>query len=434
MPLVVELLRTKRDGGELQPEHIRWLVEQSVQGTITDVQLAAFLMAACIRGLSLREITTLTAAMRDSGHRFSWHHLGKPVIDKHSTGGVGDKISLLLVPLVSACDVLVPMISGRALGHTGGTVDKLESIQGLRTMFAPSELEALLRTVGGFIVGQSADIVPADRIFYRLRDVTATVESVGLITASILSKKLVEDLDGLVLDIKVGSGAFLPTLEAAHELAQTMKAVATELGLQVRITFSRMDTPLGYAVGNWWEVLEAEQALRDYASTPSDVRELTEHLAAHMVLLAGRAGSYEHALQQIRSVWQSGAAWERFHAFVRAQGGRWEESYRTYERLQPYRLHAWEDGYVATLEARTVGLAALLLGAGRQREDDTVDPAAGILLSKKPGDPVSRGELLAELFSQRAASHTPAAELLRQAYRFSPTPPTLPDSVVISSV
>lgn len=434
MPLIGELLRIKRDDGELQPEDIRWFVEQCVRGVITDAQIAAFLMAACIRGLSLRETIALTAAMCNSGLRFSWHHLGKPLIDKHSTGGVGDKISLLLVPLVAACDILVPMISGRALGHTGGTVDKLEAIRGLRTTFASHELELLLRTVGGFIMGQSAEVVPADHLFYRLRDATATVESVGLITASILSKKLVEDLDGLVLDIKVGSGAFLPTLEAAHELAHTMRAVATELGLRLKVIFSAMDAPLGYAVGNWWEVQEAEGALRDYTTAPPDVRELTEHLAAEMVLLAGRAPSYEQALLQVRSVWQSGAAWERFHALVEAQGGRWQESLRAYEGLRPFELVAWEDGYVAALEARTVGLAALLLGAGRQREHDTVDPAAGILFFKKPGDFAHRGDLLATLFSQTETNYTPAAELLGQAYRFSARPPLLPPSVIQGSL
>ncbi len=431
MFITAELLRKKRDGGELSPEEVSWFVAQSVRGNITEAQIAAFLMAVCIRGLSLRETVALTQAMRDSGIRFSWHHLGKPIADKHSTGGVGDKISLLLVPLVSACNILVPMISGRALGHTGGTIDKWESIHGLRTSFSLSELEQLLRQVGAFIIGQSEEIVPADRLFYRLRDVTATVESIGLITASILSKKLVEDLDALVMDIKVGSGAFLPTLDAAQELAHTMRSVAAELGLPLRVLFSRMESPLGFAVGNWWEIWEAEQALRDYATAPSDVRELTEALAVEMLLLSGGADSPQQALQLIRSVWQSGTAWERFHALVRAQGGRWEESSEAYKSLHPFYLSAWEDGYLATVDARTVGMAALLLGAGRKTQHDTVDPAAGILLYKKPGDFVRRGEALAALFSSTPASFPPAAEMLRKAYQFSPEPPTLPSSPIL---
>ncbi|GBD06284.1 Thymidine phosphorylase [bacterium HR21] len=420
--LASELLRKKRDGAELTPEEIRWFVAASVSGAVTEPQVAAFLMAACIRGLSLRETAALTQAMCDSGVRFSWHHLGKPIIDKHSTGGVGDKISLVLVPLVAACGVLVPMISGRALGHTGGTVDKWESILGLRTEFSTSELERLLQDVGGFIIGQSAAIAPADRLFYRLRDVTGTVESIGLITASILSKKLAEDLDGLVLDIKVGSGAFLPTYEHARQLAQAMEAVAQELQLPLRIVFSRMDTPLGYAVGNWWEVREAEQALRSPETAPADVRVITEQLAAEMLCLAHQL-PHQEALERVRSVWHSGTAWERFHALVRAQGGRWEESVAQYEQLHPTPLHAWEDGYITALEARTVGLAALLLGAGRRTEHDQVDPAAGILLHRKPGDRVRPGDLLASLYSRSAASLPEALALLRHAYHFGEEPP-----------
>ncbi|MDW8225105.1 MAG: thymidine phosphorylase [Bacteroidota bacterium] len=418
-----ELLRKKRDGGELSDTEIRWFVEQSLLGTISEAQIAAFLMAACIRGLSRQETAALTLAMRDSGVRFHWRQLGLPCVDKHSTGGVGDKLSLLLVPIVAACGALVPMISGRALGHTGGTVDKWESIQGLRTALPESELEHLLRSVGGFIIGQSEDVAPADRLFYRLRDVTGTVESIGLITASILSKKLVEDLDGLVMDIKVGSGGFLPTRELADELAEMLRAVANHVGLPLRIVFSRMDTPLGYAVGNWWEVAEAEQALRDYGSAPPDVRELTERLAAEMLLVVDHAASLEDALFQVRSIWQSGAAWERFHALVRAQGGQWEESVKAYARILPTPVLAQREGYVTAIEARTVGLSALLLGAGRRTQYDTVDPAAGILLRKKPGDDVLPDEPLAELYSSNPSAIPEAQELLQQAYEFGDAPP-----------
>jgi pyrimidine-nucleoside phosphorylase len=433
MFIPAEILRKKRDGAELSADEIRWFVEQSVQGHLTEAQIAAFLMAACIRGLSLQETAALTLAMRDSGTRFSWHHLGKPVVDKHSTGGVGDKLSLLLVPLVASCDVLVPMISGRALGHTGGTLDKWESVRGVRTTFTSERLEELLRSVGCFIIGQSADIVPADRIFYHLRDVTGTVESIGLITASILSKKLVEDLDGLVMDIKVGSGAFLPTLDAAEELARTMHAVAASVGLPMRVVFSRMDTPLGYAVGNWWEVAEAERALRDYAAAPQDLRELTEQLAAAMLLLAHQARTHEEARDRVRAVWHSGAAWQRFHALIRAQGGCWEESVETYSRLQPLPLTAWEDGFITSLDARTVGLAALVLGAGRRTQHDAVDPAAGIVLHKKPGDTVVAGDLLAELYSSTPDTLPAASDLLRRAYHIGQAPPTPPPLILGTS-
>jgi pyrimidine-nucleoside phosphorylase len=428
--LPAELLRKKRDGAELSAEEIAWWIEQVVAGSVSEAQIGAFLMAVCIRGLSLRETAALTRAMSQSGIRFHWHHLGKPVVDKHSTGGVGDKLSLLLLPLASACGVLVPMISGRALGHTGGTVDKWESIRGVRTEFAPAELEELLREVGAFLIGQSEAIAPADRILYRIRDVTATVESIGLITASILSKKLVEDLDGLVMDIKVGSGAFLPTLEAARELAQTMQQVGAELGLPIRCAFTRMDTPLGSAVGNWWEVLEAERALADYDAAPPDVRRLTEVLAAQMLLAAGVERSAEDATERVRQVWRNRTAWEQFHRLVRAQGGNWDGSLSAYERTPCKAVLAPASGTIVRLDARTVGLAALLLGAGRRTESDSVDPAAGILLRKKPGDPVTAGEELALLLCSQPERFPAAQELLLSAYTIGEMAPPSPDPLI----
>lgn len=387
-----ELLRKKRDGRELSPEEIRFFIRGVVDGSISSAQAGAFLMAACTRGLSAVETGALTMAMAASGERYDFLSIAAPRIDKHSTGGVGDKLSLLLVPLLAACGVAVPMMSGRGLGHTGGTVDKLESVVGFRMDYSLEELKGLLERNHCFMIKQTVNVAPADGILYALRDVTGTVESTGLITASILSKKLVEDIDGLVLDMKVGKGAFMQTIEQAHELAESMLMVAREVGLGMRILFTRMDEPLGYAVGNWIEMVESKESLRDYEAAPPDIRELTEALAARMLCLAYKNDDIETALAQIQTVWQSGKGYEYFLRMIEAQEGDWVASEQRYAEVFTHTVRAWKDGVVSAFTTRELGVAGIELGAGRKVQTDSIDYAAGFIFHKKTGDEVREGD------------------------------------------
>ncbi len=411
---ILDILRKKRDGEQLSAAEIQWFIHNVVAGTLSDTQIAAWLMAACIRGLSGEETAALTLAMAQSGQRLQLPH-DRPVIDKHSTGGVGDTVSLILLPVAVAAGCAVPMISGRGLGHTGGTVDKLESITGLQLAFSPEQYVELLRTNGGFFAKQTANIAPADRQLYHIRDVTATVESVGLITASILSKKMAEDLDGLVLDLKVGKGAFMPTMEAARQLADQMLAVASAAELPMEIVFSAMDQPLGRAVGNWVEVMEAIECLQQREQCPKDLGALTEFLAATMLRLAGLAPDYRSAQQRVQRVWDSGAAFETFQRIIAAQGGNLQESQRLYAHTPREPLRAWETGTITEIHARKVGQAGITLGIGRVREQDPVDYAAGFIFAKKEGEPVEKGEPIVWIYASDPARIAAAAHQLRDA-------------------
>lgn len=416
-----ELLRAKRDGRELAEEEIAFLVRGVVSGSVSEAQAAAFLMASCIRGLSARETAALTLAMAHSGATFSFSGIGKPVVDKHSTGGVGDKISLLLVPLAACCGLAVPMISGRGLGHTGGTVDKLESIAGLQLDFTSTEFAALLQRNGAFMAKQTDAIAPADRILYHLRDVTGTVESVGLITASILSKKFAEGLDALVMDMKVGRGAFMATREQAEELAQSMKSVAAEAGLPLRIVFTAMEQPLGNAVGNWVEVQETLSALAGDA--PSDIRTVTEELVVAMILVAGKARTRDEALHTVRAAWQSGEALRKFERIIEAQGGDIAQSQHRYANVPRMALRASATGVIAGIHARHIGLAGIALGAGRVRSGDTIDYSAGIVFHKKVGDAVREGEEIGFLQGERAHTFDAVQHAVQQAITIGEQPP-----------
>lgn len=411
--ITAELLRKKRDGHPLDNEEIEFLVQGVVTGTVSEAQAAAFLMASCIRGLSVRETAALTLAMARSGTTFDFSGVGRPVVDKHSTGGVGDKISLLLAPIAACCGLAVPMISGRGLGHTGGTVDKLESIAGMRMDFTAEEFGALLHRNGVFMARQTDHIAPADRILYRLRDVTGTVESVGLLTSSILSKKLAEGLDALVMDVKVGNGAFLPALDGARELADSLKAVAAEAGLAMRVLLTSMEQPLGRAVGNWPEVEETLEALGGDA--PEDVRRVTEELCAAMLLAARLCATREEALVRVRSVWDSGEALQRFEEMVAAQGGDLDASRRQYDGVPRIAVRAAADGVITHIRAREIGVAGILLGIGRKRDDDDVDAAAGIVFCKKTGEEVRRGEEIAYIQGRRTDRFDEVAAAVRAA-------------------
>jgi pyrimidine-nucleoside phosphorylase len=388
-----ELLRIKRDGGRWSNEEVTEFVRRTVESEASSAQVAAFLMAACTRGLSAEETASLTLSMAHSGTVLERGLSNRPRIDKHSTGGVGDKVSLLLAPLAVACGLDVPMISGRGLGHTGGTLDKLESVRGLSTTLSLDLMSELIDDHHLFMAGQTPTLVPADRIMYALRDVTGTVENTGLITASILSKKIAEGLDGLVMDMKVGSAAFLPDLAAAEELARSMKSVCEHIGLPVRFVFTRMSQPLGRAVGNWVEMVETDAALAGFVQR--DLAEVTLELVSQMVMLADPNVSADEARERVVRVWKSGQAHVIFHEMLRRQGGDWSASMEYYGTLPTQTLHATSEGVVDCIDARAVALVLGSAGAGRERESDVIDHAVGVVIHQPSGTAVAAGQPLA---------------------------------------
>jgi len=418
-PLAVPaIIARKRDGAELPDAEIRALITGAAGGDIPDYQLSALLMAIVWRGMTTRELVTWTEAMIDSGQRLRWPGLRGRKIDKHSTGGVGDKISLALAPVVAACGIYVPMMAGRALGHTGGTLDKLETIPGFRTALDPRAFGRVLGRAGFVLAGQSATLAPADRVLYALRDATATVESIPLIASSILSKKVAEGADALVMDVKVGSGAFLPELAQARELARTLVALGRRLGLTVRALLTDMDQPLGEAVGNALEVREVVDVLR--GAGPPDVRALTVRLGAEMLLLGGVARDRRAGERAIEAALASGAGLERLRLGVRLQGGdaRVLDDPDRLPRARHARiLRTARPGVVAHVDAGAIGRAATLLGAGRLRKEDRIAPGAGILVHAKPGQRVDRGDALCTVAFDDPARARAARPLLADAFR-----------------
>ena len=425
-----EIIARKRDGHELRDEEIAFFIRGVTDGTIPDYQIAALLMAIYLRGMTDRETVALTREMMHSGEVLDLSDIPGPKVDKHSTGGVGDKISLPLAPLVASLGVVVPMISGRALGHTGGTLDKLESIPGYRTDLSVSEFKEALRTVGVAIIGQTGELAPADRRLYALRDATATVSSIPLITSSILSKKLAEGIDGLVLDVKTGSGAFMRRYEDARALARSMVAITQGVGKKVVALITNMDQPLGWAVGNALEVVEAVEILQNRG--PEDTTELTKTLAVEMLLLAGRARTPEDARQQVDQALASGRAYAKWQEMVRHQGGDPEavlqpEFIRT--RFQEP-VAAPESGYLAAYDTYALGMAATVLGAGRLTKEDRIDPAVGLRVFKKVGDRVEQGEPLLEIRANDPERLRLAREHLAGAFRIAPEPVDRPKLVL----
>jgi pyrimidine-nucleoside phosphorylase len=405
----VDLIRRKRDGHALEPSEIRAFIAGVVDGSWPDYQISALLMAVVLRGMTADEAGVLTDAMVQSGIRLRYPQWGDGVVDKHSTGGVGDKVSLVLGPLAAACGVFVPMISGRGLGHTGGTLDKLESIPGFRTRLTVDQMRRTLEEVGCVLVGQTDDMVPADRRLYALRDVTATVESVPLISASILSKKIAEGIKGLVLDVKVGSGAFMQTDEEARTLARSIIRIAALNGVRTEAVLTSMDRPLGRAVGNAIEVIEAIETLKGRG--PEDTVQLSVHLTARMLVIGGLASSRAEAETRVRAALESGDGVERLRRIIEAQGGdgRVVDDYT----LLPAAEHqavvtARASGCLAPLDAGCVGRAAVVLGAGRDRVDADVDPAAGIEILLPAGADVREGEAVM-IVSGRDRSRVDAA-------------------------
>ncbi|MFL5369817.1 MAG: thymidine phosphorylase [Myxococcales bacterium] len=420
-----DLIKKKRDGGVLEPEELRFLALGAASGEVADEQLAAFLMAVFFRGLDgVRELPHFLDAMLRSGRILDLSHIPGRKVDKHSTGGVGDKISLPLAPLVAACGVRVPMVSGRGLGHTGGTLDKLESIPGFRVALPLSRFVELVETVGACLIGQTDEIAPADRKLYALRDATATVESIPLIASSILSKKLAEGIDALVLDVKVGRGAFMKSLDQARALARTMVDLCHVMGRGCSALLTAMDEPLGEAVGNAVEVAESIEILRGRG--PPDARELTLLLGIEMLLAGSAARTEAEAREKLTSALADGRALRKFGEIVEAQHGDarcLDDPGRLPQPRLRREIRAERSGFVVALDAEQVGLSAVDLGAGRARKEDRVDAAAGLLLRKRAGDEIRAGETLAELHAESEARLEAGAARFARAVHIGDAPP-----------
>lgn len=408
-----------KNGDRLNREEIEYLIQGYVNHTIPDYQISSWLMAVYFNGMSFQETACLTEVMLNSGARIDLSDLKGPFVDKHSTGGVGDKISLPLAPIIAACGITVPMMSGRALGHTGGTLDKLEAIDGYRVGLGVEEFKSILKKTGFAMTGQTEKIVPADRLLYALRDVTGTVESIPLITASILSKKVAEGSDALVFDVKFGNGAFMKTPEAAQELAESLVKTAQSMGKKSAALLTNMNTPLGLKIGNFLEIEETLDCLE--GKGPSDVMDLTYALGSLMLVLGGKAKTEEEGIEQCKEAVRSGKAMELFLANVQAQGGdpRTLAAQRN-TRRSPFKetITAAEDGYIK-IHAYKIGLAGVNLGVGRNRTDEKVCPDAGIILHAKEGDFVKKGQLLMEVYGKDNDCFTQALPLISEAVTYS---------------
>jgi thymidine phosphorylase len=403
----VDLIRNKRDGTELSDEQINWLISSYTAGDVPEEQMSALLMAIYWRGLTARELKRWTGAMIESGSRLSFSGLSRPTVDKHSTGGVGDKVSLVLAPLVAACGATVPMLSGRGLAHTGGTLDKLEAIPGWHGDLTESQLKLQLEQVGAVICAAGGNLAPADRKLYALRDVTATVDSIPLIAASIMSKKIAEGTGALVLDVKVGQGAFMTSVEKARELAETMVGLGRDYGIKVSALLTGMDAPIGRAVGNGVEVTEAVRTLS--GDGPDDLVEITLALARQMLESVGIEADPAAALADGSAL----AVWRRM---IRGQGG--DPDAPLPEAGAVDYVTAEHDGTVVNVNALDVGVAAWHLGAGRSRQEDPVDPAAGVICHVRPGDQIHTGDKLFELRSSEESRISLGRELLTGAVRY----------------
>jgi pyrimidine-nucleoside phosphorylase len=430
----VEIIRKKREGQPLERAEIDAFITGATSGAWPPYQLSALLMAIVLRGMTAAETAELTAAMVRSGVQLDLSDLPGVKVDKHSTGGVGDKTSLVLAPLVAACGGVVPMMSGRGLGHSGGTLDKLEAIPGFRVGLTLEEFRTALRQVGCALIGQTAEIAPADKVLYALRDVTATVENIPLITASILSKKIAEGISALVLDVKCGRGAFMKTAADARRLAESLAAIGAANGVRTRALLTAMDVPLGQAVGNALEVIECLEVLKGRG--PEDLKTLSLRLAAGMLHLGGVAGTAEEAEGKIQAALASGRGLEKFRQIIAQQGGdpRVVDDFGRFPAA-PHRavFRAERSGYLTVLDAELIGRATMVLGAGRDRVEDVVDPAVGAVVFAKPGDPVRAGDAILELHYRDAARLEPALHLVGRACRLGDAPPD-PQPLLLDTV
>ena len=414
--VIPSLIGHKRDGHALQPAEWGELIREYTAGRVPDYQMSALLMAVVWRGLTPEELAALTDAMIDSGDRLRFDGFAQPRVDKHSTGGVGDKVSLLLAPMVASCGVAVPMMSGRGLGHTGGTLDKLESIAGFRTGLTLAETRAQIERLGCAMIGQTPEIAPADKRLYALRDVTGTVESIPLIAASIMSKKLAEGLNGLVLDVKTGSGAFLPEPARALKLAQTMIGLGQVRGCPTVALLTAMDRPLGRACGNALEVEEAIEGLR--GDGPADLMEVTYALGVEMLLLAGASPNAAAARQRLEESVTSGRALQKLAGVIEAQGGNpavLDDPSVLPQAAEVEVFRAPRDGIIAAVEPRRIGRAIIELGGGRRTIEEQIDPSVGFVIPAKPGNRVKAGEPLASVFARDEAGAALGLKALGEA-------------------
>ena len=418
-----EVIQKKRDGGAHTDEEIAFLIRGFMTSQVTDYHMSAWLMAVYINGMNSREVLALTREMRDSGALLDLSSIPGKKVDKHSTGGVGDKTSMIVAPIAAACGVTVPMITGRALGHTGGTLDKLQSIPGFNPLPSAAKVKKILKSAGAVIMGQTDDLAPVDRRIYALRDVTGTVESIPLITASILGKKLAEKIDGLVVDVKTGSGAFMPTMQRSRDLARSIVDVCRAMKTRIVVMITDMEQPLGCAIGNALEIRECVDFLN--GKTPEDLETVSIALAANMIRLGGGARSMDQASRLAYEAVSKGKAAERFRQMISEQDG--DERIMENPDLLPKAAHIQEltartRGFVTRCDAKLLGLASNALGAGRNKIEDSIDPAVGLYLKKKLGDRVTRGETLCEIHWNDKERLRNAVPLIEKAFEIKARP------------
>ena len=416
----VSLIKRKRDDKQLSKEELAYLIEQYTEDKLPDYQMSAFLMAAYLNGLDKEEAAALTHAMLHSGKVLDLSDISGKKVDKHSTGGVGDKLSLILAPIVASYGIPVPMISGRGLGHTGGTLDKMESIPGFTVDISLERYHQILSTCGMVMAGQTEDVAPADKRLYALRDVTSTVESIPLIASSIMSKKLAEGIDALVLDVKFGSGAFMKTHENAQKLAETLVAIGEEFGKETIAYLTNMNQPLGYKVGNWLEVEESMEALQ--GNGPDDVMEVTHTLAGTMIMQGGKVDSIEEGIQKSKEAVVNGQAFDKWLELTEAQGGDTEvlKNFENYpDAKYQFEFTADSSGFLSAIDAYQIGIASLELGAGRKTKEDDIDPVAGLELHHKIGAKVNKGDRLVTGYTNDEAFIETSEDALEKAFTIS---------------
>lgn len=425
-----DLILKKRQGNTLTKEEIQWMIREYTDGKIPDYQMSAMMMAVCFQGLDKEETYELTMAMAQSGEMLDLSGIEGVKVDKHSTGGVGDKTSLALTPIVASLGIPVAKMSGRGLGHTGGTIDKLESIPGFSTQLTDEQFEEQVNSIGVSIMGQTKDLAPADKLLYALRDVTATVDQISLIASSIMSKKLAAGADAILLDVKTGSGAFMKEESEAVKLAQEMVDIGKSAGRKMTAVITNMDEPLGMAVGNILEVKEAIDTLK--GNGPKDFTELVETLASHMLILGGIAEKFDEALSMVRGAVRDGKALDKFKQFVSAQGGdtRYIDHPELFEQAHIIEeIRSEQDGFVERINAQEIGICSLILGGGRETKDSQIDPAVGLVFSKKVADPVKKGDLLATIYGNDEEKVKQAVKHFKEDFHIAKDQPEKPQMI-----
>lgn len=425
-----DLILKKRQGNTLTKEEIQWMIREYTDGKIPDYQMSAMMMAVCFQGLDKEETYELTMAMAQSGEMLDLSGIEGVKVDKHSTGGVGDKTSLALTPIVASLGIPVAKMSGRGLGHTGGTIDKLESIPGFSTQLTDEQFEEQVNSIGVSIMGQTKDLAPADKLLYALRDVTATVDQISLIASSIMSKKLAAGADAILLDVKTGSGAFMKEESEAVKLAQEMVDIGKSAGRKMTAVITNMDEPLGMAVGNILEVKEAIDTLK--GNGPKDFTELVETLASHMLILGGIAEKFDEALSMVRGAVRDGKALDKFKQFVSAQGGdtRYIDHPELFEQAHIIEeIRSEQDGFVERINAQEIGICSLILGGGRETKDSQIDPAVGLVFSKKVADPVKKGDLLVTIYGNDEEKVKQAVKHFKENFHIAKDQPEKPQMI-----